>query len=47
MAHHKTVLEKLTELRRQVGSFGCLLISAVDWAGPNAAWEREYLEPPG
>jgi hypothetical protein len=37
----RTVLEKLIALHRQVGPFGCLLLSAVDWAGPNAAWERE------
>jgi alkanesulfonate monooxygenase SsuD/methylene tetrahydromethanopterin reductase-like flavin-dependent oxidoreductase (luciferase family) len=37
----RTVLEKLIALRRQVGPFGCLLLSTVDWAGPNAAWERE------
>ena len=37
----KTVLAKLIALHRQVGPFGCLLLSTVDWAGPNAAWERE------
>jgi alkanesulfonate monooxygenase SsuD/methylene tetrahydromethanopterin reductase-like flavin-dependent oxidoreductase (luciferase family) len=37
----KTVLGKLTALRETVGPFGTLLLSAVDWAGPNAAWERE------
>ena len=41
----KTVLAKLIALHRQVGPFGCLLLSTVDWAGPNAAWEREVLEP--
>ena len=41
----KTVLAKLAALHRQVGPFGCLLLSTVDWAGPNAAWEREVLEP--
>jgi len=39
----KTVLAKLTELRKTVGPFGSLLLSAVDWSGPNAAWERESL----
>ena len=43
----RTVLEKLIALHRQVGPFGCLLLSTVDWAGPNAAWERESLEPHG
>jgi alkanesulfonate monooxygenase SsuD/methylene tetrahydromethanopterin reductase-like flavin-dependent oxidoreductase (luciferase family) len=37
----KTVFAKLIALHRQVGPFGCLLLSTVDWAGPNAAWERE------
>lgn len=39
----KTVLQKLTDLRKTVGPFGTLLLSAVDWAGPNAAWEHESL----
>jgi alkanesulfonate monooxygenase SsuD/methylene tetrahydromethanopterin reductase-like flavin-dependent oxidoreductase (luciferase family) len=37
----KTVLNELTSLRRQVGPFGTLVLSCVDWSGPNAAWERE------
>ena len=28
---------------RDAGPFGTLLLSAVDWAGPNAAWERKSL----
>ena len=39
----RTVLAELTALREQAGPFGTLLLSAVDWAGPNAAWERESL----
>ncbi len=39
----KTVLSELIRMREQVGPFGTLLLSAVDWAGPNAAWERESL----
>ena len=39
----KTVLAKLVALRKQVGPFGTLLLSAIDWGGPNAAWERESL----
>jgi hypothetical protein len=37
----RTVLDKLIALHRQAGPFGSLLLSTVDWAGPNAAWERE------
>jgi alkanesulfonate monooxygenase SsuD/methylene tetrahydromethanopterin reductase-like flavin-dependent oxidoreductase (luciferase family) len=37
----KTVLSELTALRETAGPFGTLLLSTVDWAGPNAAWERE------
>jgi alkanesulfonate monooxygenase SsuD/methylene tetrahydromethanopterin reductase-like flavin-dependent oxidoreductase (luciferase family) len=39
----KTVLAKLVALREQVGPFGTLLLSAIPWVGPNAAWERESL----
>ena len=39
----KTVLAKLIALREDVGPFGTLLLSAIDWSGPNAAWERESL----
>ena len=39
----KTVLAELIALRETAGPFGTLLLSAVDWAGPNAAWERESL----
>ncbi len=39
----RTVLAKLTALRKTAGPFGSLLLTAVDWAGPNAAWERESL----
>ena len=39
----KTVLNELIKLRQQAGPFGTLLLTAVDWAGPNAAWERESL----
>jgi alkanesulfonate monooxygenase SsuD/methylene tetrahydromethanopterin reductase-like flavin-dependent oxidoreductase (luciferase family) len=39
----KTVLAELIKLRRETGPFGSLLLTAVDWAGPNAAWERESL----
>jgi alkanesulfonate monooxygenase SsuD/methylene tetrahydromethanopterin reductase-like flavin-dependent oxidoreductase (luciferase family) len=39
----KTVLGELIKLRQQTGPFGTLLLTAIDWAGPNAAWERESL----
>ena len=39
----ETVLAELIALRREAGPFGTLLLTAVDWAGPNAAWERESL----
>jgi alkanesulfonate monooxygenase SsuD/methylene tetrahydromethanopterin reductase-like flavin-dependent oxidoreductase (luciferase family) len=39
----KTVLSELVALRRTAGPFGTLLLSAIDWSGPNAAWERESL----
>jgi alkanesulfonate monooxygenase SsuD/methylene tetrahydromethanopterin reductase-like flavin-dependent oxidoreductase (luciferase family) len=38
-----TVAEKLTAFRDAVGPFGRLLATAVDWGGPNAAWERESM----
>jgi alkanesulfonate monooxygenase SsuD/methylene tetrahydromethanopterin reductase-like flavin-dependent oxidoreductase (luciferase family) len=37
----KTVQARLIALRQEVGPFGGLLLSTVDWGGPNAAWERE------
>jgi alkanesulfonate monooxygenase SsuD/methylene tetrahydromethanopterin reductase-like flavin-dependent oxidoreductase (luciferase family) len=37
----KTVQAKLTALRETAGPFGTLLLTTVDWAGPNAGWERE------
>jgi len=37
----KTVQSELAALRREAGPFGTLLLTTVDWAGPNAAWERE------
>jgi alkanesulfonate monooxygenase SsuD/methylene tetrahydromethanopterin reductase-like flavin-dependent oxidoreductase (luciferase family) len=39
----KTVADRLIALRNKVGPFGTLLLTAVDWAGPNAVWERESL----
>ncbi len=39
----QTVLARLIGLRDQVGPFGNLLVSGMDWSGPNAAWERKSL----
>jgi len=39
----KTVLDQLVAVRNAAGPFGTLLLTAVDWVGPNAAWERESL----
>ncbi len=38
-----TVRDKLIALREEVGPFGNLLISGMDWSGPNEEWERESL----
>lgn len=39
----RTVLDKLIALRDQTGPFGSLLMTGVDWGGPNEAWERESM----
>lgn len=39
----QTVLEKLAALRDGAGPFGSLLMTGVDWGGPNAAWERQSM----
>jgi len=39
----KTVLDRLVALRDAVGPFGTLLMTGLDWSGPNAAWERETM----
>src|SRR5262249_11866522 len=39
----ETVAAKLVQLRNQAGPFGTLLVSGMDWAGPNAEWEKESL----
>jgi alkanesulfonate monooxygenase SsuD/methylene tetrahydromethanopterin reductase-like flavin-dependent oxidoreductase (luciferase family) len=38
-----TVLDKLVALRDAVGPFGTLLLTGLDWSGPNAAWERQSM----
>jgi alkanesulfonate monooxygenase SsuD/methylene tetrahydromethanopterin reductase-like flavin-dependent oxidoreductase (luciferase family) len=39
----KTFLDKLITFRDAVGPFGTLLMTGLDWSGPNAAWERESM----
>ena len=38
-----TVASRLIALRETVGAFGTLLVTGVDWGGPNAAWGRESM----
>jgi alkanesulfonate monooxygenase SsuD/methylene tetrahydromethanopterin reductase-like flavin-dependent oxidoreductase (luciferase family) len=39
----KTMLDKLIAFRDAAGPFGTLLVTGLDWSGPNAAWERESM----
>jgi alkanesulfonate monooxygenase SsuD/methylene tetrahydromethanopterin reductase-like flavin-dependent oxidoreductase (luciferase family) len=39
----ETVAAKLVDFRNRVGPFGTLLVTGVDWSGPNAAWGRESM----
>jgi alkanesulfonate monooxygenase SsuD/methylene tetrahydromethanopterin reductase-like flavin-dependent oxidoreductase (luciferase family) len=39
----QTVLDQLVALRDEAGPFGSLLMTGVDWSGPNEAWERESM----
>jgi alkanesulfonate monooxygenase SsuD/methylene tetrahydromethanopterin reductase-like flavin-dependent oxidoreductase (luciferase family) len=39
----ETVASRLIALRETVGCFGTLLVTGVDWGGPNAAWGRESM----
>jgi hypothetical protein len=39
----RTVLDKLVAFRERVGPFGGLLLTGLDWGGPNQAWERESM----
>jgi alkanesulfonate monooxygenase SsuD/methylene tetrahydromethanopterin reductase-like flavin-dependent oxidoreductase (luciferase family) len=39
----KTFLDKLVALREEIGPFGTLLMTGLDWSGPNGAWERESM----
>jgi alkanesulfonate monooxygenase SsuD/methylene tetrahydromethanopterin reductase-like flavin-dependent oxidoreductase (luciferase family) len=39
----RTMLDKLVAFRDSVGPFGTLMMTGVDWSGPNEAWERESM----
>jgi alkanesulfonate monooxygenase SsuD/methylene tetrahydromethanopterin reductase-like flavin-dependent oxidoreductase (luciferase family) len=39
----KTMLDKLVAFRDSVGPFGTLLMTGLDWSGPNRAWERDSM----
>jgi alkanesulfonate monooxygenase SsuD/methylene tetrahydromethanopterin reductase-like flavin-dependent oxidoreductase (luciferase family) len=39
----RTMLDKLVAFRDAVGPFGTLLMTGLDWSGPNAAWERDSM----
>ena len=39
----RTTLDKLVAFRDKVGPFGTLLMTGLDWSGPNEAWERESM----
>jgi alkanesulfonate monooxygenase SsuD/methylene tetrahydromethanopterin reductase-like flavin-dependent oxidoreductase (luciferase family) len=38
-----TMIDRLVAFRERVGPFGGLLMTGLDWAGPNAEWERESM----
>jgi alkanesulfonate monooxygenase SsuD/methylene tetrahydromethanopterin reductase-like flavin-dependent oxidoreductase (luciferase family) len=39
----QTFLDKLIALRDEVGPFGTLLMTGLDWSGPNREWERNSM----
>jgi alkanesulfonate monooxygenase SsuD/methylene tetrahydromethanopterin reductase-like flavin-dependent oxidoreductase (luciferase family) len=40
----KTMLDKLVAFREEVGPFETLLMTGLDWGGPNEAWERQSMQ---
>jgi alkanesulfonate monooxygenase SsuD/methylene tetrahydromethanopterin reductase-like flavin-dependent oxidoreductase (luciferase family) len=38
-----TVLDRLIAFREQVGPFGGLMLTSLDWSGPNKNWEQESM----
>jgi alkanesulfonate monooxygenase SsuD/methylene tetrahydromethanopterin reductase-like flavin-dependent oxidoreductase (luciferase family) len=39
----QTVIEKLLAFRQEVGPFGHVLMTGMDWAGPDEAWQHESM----
>jgi alkanesulfonate monooxygenase SsuD/methylene tetrahydromethanopterin reductase-like flavin-dependent oxidoreductase (luciferase family) len=39
----KTFLDRLIAFRDEVGPFGTLLMTGLDWSGPNGEWERSSM----
>ena len=39
----RTLLDRLIAFRDEVGPFGTLLMTGLDWSGPNAAWEKQSM----
>jgi hypothetical protein len=39
----KTFLDKLIAFREEVGPFGTLLMTGLDWSGLNREWERTSM----
>jgi alkanesulfonate monooxygenase SsuD/methylene tetrahydromethanopterin reductase-like flavin-dependent oxidoreductase (luciferase family) len=40
----KTLLDRLVAFREEVGPFGTLLMTGLDWVGPNEGWERQSMQ---
>jgi hypothetical protein len=40
----KTFLDRLVAFRDSVGPFGSLLMTGMDWSGPNRSWQRESMQ---
>jgi len=40
----QSVAEQLIAFRQETGPFGHVLVTGMDWAGPNGAWERESMQ---
>ncbi len=40
----RTMLDRLVAFREEVGPFGTLLLTGLDWLGPNEGWERQSMQ---